>query len=138
MDYCDRKRLLMVMTSACACAAFGLLCIGVATDYWLFTREKHGEGLDGKNITYKEYWSGLFRKCKLTGTYINVVKCSHINDFFFLFSVLVRYAVVHLSLCTTFITSNMDRLKYCGGTAYKSSGHMVNDSCTIIDPENAF
>ncbi|KAK3760669.1 hypothetical protein RRG08_010642 [Elysia crispata] len=39
MDCCTKRRLLTVMTSVCACAAFGLLCISVATDYWLFTKE---------------------------------------------------------------------------------------------------
>jgi len=77
MDVCDRKRLLMVMTSACACAAFGLLCIAVATDYWLFTFERLEEGVNG--TTHNNYTSGLFRKCKIDGKFgvpLGVVKCS--------------------------------------------------------------
>ena len=66
MDVCDRKRVLMVMTSACASAAFGLLCIAVATDYWLFTREKLDQDINGTAI-YNLYWTGLFRKCKVDG-----------------------------------------------------------------------
>lgn len=55
----------MVMTSACACAAFGLLCIAVATDYWLYTQEKVEGGANG--TIYNRFWSGLFRRCKLDG-----------------------------------------------------------------------
>lgn len=55
----------MVMTSACACAAFGLLCIAVATDYWLYTKEKLEESVNG--TTFNLFWSGLFRKCKVEG-----------------------------------------------------------------------
>ena len=64
MDFCDRKRLLMIMTSACASAAFGLLCIAVATDYWLFTMEKLDEDING-TAYFNMYWTGLFRKCKV-------------------------------------------------------------------------
>ncbi|KAJ8319236.1 hypothetical protein KUTeg_004327 [Tegillarca granosa] len=60
MDCCNRKRILMIMTSACACAAFGLLSIAVATDYWLFTKDRQDIG---NNVTHKYFWSGLWRKC---------------------------------------------------------------------------
>lgn len=54
----------MIMTSACACAAFGLLSIAVATDYWLFTKDRQDIG---NNVTHKYYWSGLWRKCIVDG-----------------------------------------------------------------------
>lgn len=70
MECCSRKRLLMVMTSACACAAFGLLCIAVATDYWLYTLERKAETVNG--TFYTKYWSGLWRKCKVDGKSCNI------------------------------------------------------------------
>ncbi|XP_053392360.1 voltage-dependent calcium channel gamma-7 subunit-like [Mercenaria mercenaria] len=79
MDCCDRKRLLMVMTSACACAAFGLLCIAVATDYWLYTKEKLEEGVNG--TMYNRYWSGLFRKCKVEARDSSKRNCTYIKYF---------------------------------------------------------
>ncbi|GFS01910.1 voltage-dependent calcium channel gamma subunit [Elysia marginata] len=92
MDCCTKRRLLTVMTSVCACAAFGLLCISVATDYWLFTREliakdvtdskeafasnatkdagdggassSEGDGVGGKETArYLKVYSGLWRHC---------------------------------------------------------------------------
>ncbi|CAG5131525.1 unnamed protein product, partial [Candidula unifasciata] len=63
MDCCTKRRLLTVMTSVCACAAFGLLCISVATDYWLFTKEKTKEAVGNKSVKYRSVYSGLWRKC---------------------------------------------------------------------------
>lgn len=71
MERCSRKRLLMVMTSACACAAFGLLCIAVATDYWLYTFERKADTVNG--TFYTKYWSGLWRKCKVDGKSCDIV-----------------------------------------------------------------
>lgn len=48
----------------CACAAFGLLCISVATDYWLFTKEKSKETVGNKSVKYRSVYSGLWRKCR--------------------------------------------------------------------------
>ncbi|KAI8794028.1 hypothetical protein BgiMline_005925 [Biomphalaria glabrata] len=66
MDCCTKRRLLTVMTSVCACAAFGLLSISVATDYWLFTKEKAKETPGNKTVgaKYKCVYSGLWRRCK--------------------------------------------------------------------------
>ena len=61
MGCCGKKKLLMVMTSVCACASFAFLCIAVATDYWLYAVEKvfdaNGSAIYMKTIT------GLWRKC---------------------------------------------------------------------------
>uniref|UniRef100_A0A0L8HKH5 Uncharacterized protein n=1 Tax=Octopus bimaculoides TaxID=37653 RepID=A0A0L8HKH5_OCTBM len=67
MDACGKKRLLMVMTSGCAGAAFGLLCIAVATDYWLFTSERIQDASYNTSAIYKRTYSGLWRKCERTG-----------------------------------------------------------------------
>lgn len=61
MGCCGKKKLLMIMTSVCACASFAFLCIAVATDYWLYAIEKvqdvNGSFVQMKTIT------GLWRKC---------------------------------------------------------------------------
>lgn len=67
MDCCGKKRLLMVMTSACSCAAFGLLCIAVATDYWLYTKEKVSERTFNRSAEYLRMYSGLWRTCVEAG-----------------------------------------------------------------------
>ena len=79
MDVCDRKRVLMVMTSACASAAFGLLCIAVATDYWLYTKEKLDQDINGTAI-FNQYWTGLFRKCKVDGKCFYPLEHKHIFE----------------------------------------------------------
>lgn len=71
MDCCSKKRLLMIMTSACACAAFGLLSIAVATDYWLFTMDRQKDTSNGS--AYDRFWSGLWRKCKIIGESSNFI-----------------------------------------------------------------
>lgn len=56
----------MVLTSACACAAFGLLAIGVSTDYWLFTSDLQKEEHNDTD-KYENHWSGLWRTCRVDG-----------------------------------------------------------------------
>ncbi|XP_076457716.1 voltage-dependent calcium channel gamma-7 subunit-like [Babylonia areolata] len=73
MDCCTKKRLLTSMTSVCACAAFGLLSIAVATDYWLFTSEKKKDAAKENNgtagaIYYLHGFSGLWHQCLYTDT----------------------------------------------------------------------
>ncbi|KAK3583023.1 hypothetical protein CHS0354_005667 [Potamilus streckersoni] len=81
MDCCTKKRLLMVMTSGCACAAFGLLCIAVATDYWLYTLEKQVvEDVNGTAI-YNKFWSGLWRKCSVNSQFPSKLNCTYIKYF---------------------------------------------------------
>jgi hypothetical protein len=63
MDCCTKKRLFMVMTSTCACAAFGLLAISVATDYWLYTSDLQPIKGNSTKGTYTNHWSGLWRFC---------------------------------------------------------------------------
>ncbi|CAE1264220.1 CACNG5 [Acanthosepion pharaonis] len=70
MDVCGKKRLLMIMTSSCAGAAFGLLCIAVATDYWLYTSERVVDSSYNTSAIYKRTYSGLWRKCEHTGEYL--------------------------------------------------------------------
>ncbi|XP_041362224.1 voltage-dependent calcium channel gamma-5 subunit-like [Gigantopelta aegis] len=84
MDCCSKKRLLTIMTSVCACAAFGLLCIAVATDYWLYTRErlkKDSEYNTTIPATYRSVYSGLWRKCEDKGYSQRGVTCSYIKYF---------------------------------------------------------
>lgn len=66
MDCCSKRRILTSMTSVCACAAFGLLCIAVATDYWLFTSEKFS-GNGTARALYTHVYSGLWHKCQYKG-----------------------------------------------------------------------
>ncbi|XP_052070185.1 voltage-dependent calcium channel gamma-5 subunit-like [Mytilus californianus] len=81
MDCCTKKRLFMVMTSACACAAFGLLAISVATDYWLYTSDLQPSKNNGTKGVYKNHWSGLWRQCTVTGHGPNSLKCEYIKYF---------------------------------------------------------
>ncbi len=62
MGCCGRKKLLMIMTSVCACASFAFLCIAVATDYWLYCEEKTEVFPNGTYHT-KRTITGLWRKC---------------------------------------------------------------------------
>ncbi|CAL1531570.1 unnamed protein product, partial [Lymnaea stagnalis] len=70
------------MTSVCACAAFGLLSISVATDYWLFTKEKTKETPGNKTATakYRSVYSGLWRRCKYDSEH-KPADCSYIEYF---------------------------------------------------------
>jgi hypothetical protein len=86
MGCCGKKRLLTVMTSLCASSAFVLLCIGVATDHWLYTVERVDEvdrvppnKKQPINMTelFRRTTSGLWRKCVEYGTF-----CSRIDIFF--------------------------------------------------------
>ncbi|XP_052831847.1 voltage-dependent calcium channel gamma-5 subunit-like [Octopus bimaculoides] len=81
MDACGKKRLLMVMTSGCAGAAFGLLCIAVATDYWLFTSERIQDASYNTSAIYKRTYSGLWRKCERTDFTDQPVRCRYIEYF---------------------------------------------------------
>ncbi|RUS82730.1 hypothetical protein EGW08_009510, partial [Elysia chlorotica] len=98
-------RLLTVMTSVCACAAFGLLCISVATDYWLFTKEllpkdaanseeQASNATKGKSVVqssdsddpdaketakYLRVYSGLWRHCTYGELILIVVYISSVN-----------------------------------------------------------
>lgn len=78
MDCCTKKRLFMVMTSACACAAFGLLAISVATDYWLYTSDLQPNKNNGTKGVYKNHWSGLWRQCTVTGNLFSLYYNSQI------------------------------------------------------------
>ncbi|ESO87433.1 hypothetical protein LOTGIDRAFT_64100, partial [Lottia gigantea] len=60
-------RFLTVMTSFCSGAAFGLLCIAVGTDYWLYTKEKTAEADFNNTVRYKSVYSGLWRVCRMKG-----------------------------------------------------------------------
>ncbi|PVD38737.1 hypothetical protein C0Q70_01359 [Pomacea canaliculata] len=71
MDCCSKRRILTSMTSVCACAAFGLLCIAVATDYWLFTSEKFS-GNGTARALYTHVYSGLWHKCQYKDTRLAV------------------------------------------------------------------
>ncbi len=62
MGCCGKKKLLMIMTSVCACASFAFLCIAVATDYWLYAVEKIEVHANGSMET-KRTMTGLWRKC---------------------------------------------------------------------------
>ena len=66
MGCCGKKKLLMIMTSVCACASFAFLCIAVATDYWLFAIEKVTDYSNG-TADYKLTITGLWRKCVVNG-----------------------------------------------------------------------
>lgn len=68
----------MVMTSACACAAFGLLAISVATDYWLYTSDLQPNKNNGTKGVYKNHWSGLWRQCTVTGNLFSLYYNSQI------------------------------------------------------------
>ena len=70
-----KKKLLVIMTSLCACAAFASLCIAVATDYWLYAIEKikHPNG----SVSYNKTFSGLWRQCWDDGRYTK----SHLTTF---------------------------------------------------------
>ncbi|ELU09240.1 hypothetical protein CAPTEDRAFT_156450 [Capitella teleta] len=52
----------MLTTSISACASFAFLCIAVATDYWLHTRERNAP-VNGTN-SYTLTYTGLWRRCK--------------------------------------------------------------------------
>lgn len=70
----------MVLTSACACAAFGLLAIGVSTDYWLFTSDLQKEELNDTD-KYENHWSGLWRTCRVDGYFPTRMDCNYIMYF---------------------------------------------------------
>ena len=73
MGCCGKKKVLMIMTSICACASFAFLCIAVATDYWLFAIER----VMDENGTSKEMhtYTGLWRKCILDGKLAQPPSC---------------------------------------------------------------
>ncbi|XP_076458420.1 voltage-dependent calcium channel gamma-7 subunit-like [Babylonia areolata] len=85
MDCCTKKRLLTSMTSVCACAAFGLLSIAVATDYWLFTSERKKDAPSGVNSTlgpvYIHVYSGLWRRCQYKDLKEEAPECVYIQYF---------------------------------------------------------
>ena len=66
MGCCNKKKLLMVSTSVCACASFAFLCIAVATDYWLYALERIKEN---ENTTIMHTHTGLWRKCVTYGEF---------------------------------------------------------------------
>ena len=66
MGCCGKKKLLMIMTSVCACISFAFLCIAVATDYWLFAIERVTEHANG-TADYKRTITGLWRNCVFNG-----------------------------------------------------------------------
>ena len=65
MGCCDKSKLLMLTTSLSACASFAFLCIAVATDYWLYTKER--VTTSNGSTTYMETYTGLWRKCSKDG-----------------------------------------------------------------------
>lgn len=65
MGCCEKTKLLMLTTSLSACSSFAFLCIAVATDYWLHTKER-GVMSNGTN-SYSETYTGLWRKCTKDG-----------------------------------------------------------------------
>lgn len=71
----------MIMTSSCAGAAFGLLCIAVATDYWLYTSERVVDSSYNTSAIYKRTYSGLWRKCEHTDGSSDPVRCQYIEYF---------------------------------------------------------
>ncbi|XP_074649352.1 voltage-dependent calcium channel gamma-5 subunit-like [Tubulanus polymorphus] len=84
MGCCGKKKLQTIMTSFCASAAFVLLCIGVATDHWLYTVEiPEQEEIKNKSVPEidktKYTNSGLWRKCVITVSPKR--QCSYIKYF---------------------------------------------------------
>lgn len=65
MGCCNKKKLLMVATSFCACASFAFLCIAVATDYWLYALERIKE--NNGSTTIRHTHTGLWRRCFTEG-----------------------------------------------------------------------
>lgn len=65
MGCCGTRKLLMIMTSICACASFAALVIAVATNYWLFMTEKITNQTDATGNTFYEMktTTGLWTKC---------------------------------------------------------------------------
>ena len=57
------------MTSLCACASFAFLCIAVATDYWLDTKERVQDASLIQNDSYMYAHTGLWKKCVTDGEY---------------------------------------------------------------------
>ena len=79
MDCCTKKRLLTCMTSVCACTAFGLLSLAVATDYWLHTDEKVANAT--ASMVYNHVHSGLWTRCMFRSKYslVILVSCKHLR-----------------------------------------------------------
>ncbi|KAK2161606.1 hypothetical protein NP493_1571g00023 [Ridgeia piscesae] len=68
---CGSKKLLVIMTSVCACASFAFLCIAVATDYWLYAKERVFDA--NQSATYMKTFTGLWRKCVEDGRWRGLV-----------------------------------------------------------------
>ena len=63
MGCCGKRKLLMIMTSVCACASFASLVIAVATDYWLYMTEKLSNNTEGTSFIEMKTTAGLWKKC---------------------------------------------------------------------------
>ena len=63
MGCCGKRKLLMIMTSVCACASFASLVIAVATDYWLYMTERVANNTEGTVTIEMRTTAGLWRKC---------------------------------------------------------------------------
>lgn len=76
MGCCGKRKLLMIMTSVCACASFASLVIAVATDYWLYMTEKMPNNTEGTSFIEQKTTAGLWKKCIEMGKILFFPPCS--------------------------------------------------------------